>query len=592
MKPGVTIEQASAAINSLHRGLLDEVEKPLNTSIPEEQFRERRIALEPGARGQSSISLGAAEPLTLLLGITLVVLLIACVNIANLLLARGASRAGEMAIRSSIGASRRHLVIQLLAELGVLAAIGAMLSLPVAAITLGIVTAIMPERLAEGLGVGLDPAATSFAVGVSLLTVLAIGLAPILRGTRVNLGLVLKAYGAQAPGGPALSRIRATLVTAQIAFSLVLLVLAGLFAKSLMNVARVDLGMDLDSVMSFEVSPRLNGYSLEQATQLYDRMEEELAAQPGVARVASAGIPVIAGSVANLSVSREGFEPTPGADTTSRFNMVGPGFFATLGIPLLAGRDITRGDTSSSSRVAVVNESFVRRFKLEGKAIGAHFNTFLTGDMEIIGLVADPKYASVNEDAPPQFFIPRSQFERLPSSSFYVRAGMEPNALARTIRRVVASLDPNLPVSNLTTMERQFRDDVFLDRLIATLSAGFAGLATLLAAVGLYGLLAYSVTRRTRELGLRLALGADAGRLRFMVLKQVGLMGLVGGLAGLAAVIGVGRLTESMLFGLTGYDPLVLAAAVILLCAVVLFASYLPARRASNVAPMEALRYE
>lgn len=592
LKPGVTTEQASAAINGLHHGILRELEASQDAPARAKRLQQRRIALEPGARGQSSVRLGAAQPLTLLLGITLVVLLIVCVNIANLLLARGASRSGEMAIRASIGASRRQLLAQLLAELGLLAALGAALSLPVAAAALGIVTAIMPAGLADGLALDLDPTATAFAVTVSVVTVLAFGLAPALRTARANLGLVLKGYALQSAGGRGLARGRAGLVTAQIAFSTVLLVLAGLFAQSLFNVARVDLGIDVDSLMSFQVSPRLNGYGPQQAQALYDRIERELAAQPGVTGVTSAAVPLLAGQAITPRVSLRGFEPAPGVSASAALDMVGSGFFQTLGIPLRAGRGFTGADTSKSTRVAAVNETFLRRFNLRNGALGRHFSTQRTGDVEIVGVVADTKYSSITGRVPPQFFVPRRQVRNPPWAYFYVRAGIKPEALARMIRHVVTGLDPNLPVSNLTTMKGQIRDDTYLDRLVALLSAGFAGLATLLAAIGLYGVLAYSVTQRTRELGLRLALGADAARLRTMVLKQVALMGLAGGLIGLAAAVAIGRVGAAMLFGLSGYDPVALTAALTVMAVVVLGASYLPARRASNIEPMEALRYQ
>jgi predicted permease len=596
LTPETTIEQASAVINTLHRGILDEVEAPLNTSIPNTEFQQRRLTLEPGARGEISYLVRDTArplPLVLLLGITLVVLLIVCVNLANLLLARSASRAGEIAIYASLGATRRHLVMQLLSELGVLAAIGAALSLPVAAVTLRIVTTILPKAIADGLAVGLDPTPTLLAVAVSLITVFAFGLIPALRVARADPGLLIKGHASKSSGS---ARFRAGLVTGQIAFSMVLLVLAGLFAQSLANVARVDLGMETDSLLSFLVAPRLNGYNPDRMSAVYDRLEEALAAQPGVTSVSSARIPVIANSFGVLQVSPEDFELAPGASTASLYNVVGMGFFDTLSILLLVGRDFTAQDTSDSKRVAIVNESFLRKLNPGDDALGRRFSTPSTGEVEIIGVVADAKYASVKGETLAQFFVPRRQLDNFSANVsalyFYVRAAIEPDVLAQTIPGVVSNLDPNLPVDRLITMKRQLRENVYLDRLMAILSVGFAGLATLLVLIGLYSVLAYNVTQRTRELGLRLALGASPRRLRVMVLKHVGAMAVVGGAIGLAAAVGFGRAAETLLYGLSGYEPRVLFTAVAVLAVVVLAAGYIPARRASNVAPMEALRYE
>jgi predicted permease len=431
-----------------------------------------------------------------------------------------------------------------------------------------------------------------FAAGAALATVLLFGLAPAWQASDTDPGRVIKGEASQSSSGRGMVRFRATLTTVQIAFSMVLLVLAGLFTQSLMNIARVNLGIDVESLVSFSVSPRLNGYAPDEVSALYDRIEEELAAQPGVRSVASAGIPLIAHRSMGYQVSGTGFEWTPGVNNFSQSNMVSPGFFATASIPLLAGREFTVADRLGSPPVAIVNESFVRRFDL-GTAVGERFSLpFVVDDIEIVGVVADAKYTEVKGDVQPQFFQPRRQATDLPALFFYVRGGIDSDAMIRMIPHLISSIDPDLPVDELTTMEAQVRDNVYIDRLTTMLSVAFAALATLLAAIGLYGVLAYNVTQRTRELGLRLALGATPGTLRGMVLKQVGVMALVGGMMGLAAAVGIGRVAEALLFGLSGYDPPVLLAAVAVLSAVVLAASYLPARRASNIAPMEALRYE
>lgn len=600
LKPNVSVEQASAAITGLYSGILKEVEAPLNVDLSDDQlekFLQRPIVLESGARGQSTFPRDTKLPLTLLLGVTALVLLIVCVNIANLLLARGASRAGELAIRASVGASRPQLVSQLLIESIVLAVIGGAASLPIASITIDGIIAILPAESNNELSIHLSQTAMAFAAAGSLLTVLLFGLFPAVHATRTDPARAMKGQSPQSLDGRGIARFRSTLVTAQIAFSLVLLVLAGLFAQSLMNVGRVNLGMDLDSLVSFSVAPRLNGYSPERTMQVFDQIEEQLAALPGVTGVTSSSVQLIADDNASNSIQIDTFKGGPGINNDSQRNEVSPTFFNTLSIPLLAGRNFTAADTRGTPKVAIVNESFVRKFDLGGNAIGKHFSGYPYDnirkvEVEIIGVVSDAAYSQVKGDIPPQYFRPRRQSDEPDQMTFYVRAGVNRDGLMRSIPQVVAGIDRNLPVNGLITMSRQVQDNISLDRLIAMFSAAFAGLATLLAAIGLYGMLAYNVAQRTRELGMRLALGAEPAQLRGIVLRQVGLMALIGGVIGLAVAIALGRMAESLLFGLSGHDPWVLAAAVAVLSVAVFVAGYLPARRASNVAPMEALRYE
>jgi len=598
LKPGVSIEQARTAMATPYHTIINDVEVPLQTNMSPQtmaRFQAKPILLEPGSRGQSNVTREAKAPLTLLLGVTAFVLLIACANIANLLLARGAGRAGEMAIRLSIGAGRGQLVRQLLGESCLLAVFGGIGGLVVAQWTLNLMVALLPAQAAETVTLTLDPIVMLFAATLAIGTGVLFGLFPALHSTRPDLISALKGQSGQPSGARSASRFRTSLATAQIALSMALLVSAGLFTRSLFNVSRVDLGLRADNVVTFQISPARNGYKVEQTRQLFERVEDELGALPGVSGVSSSTVPLLAGSNWGSDVSVEGFKAGPDTDSNSRFNEVGPTYFSTLGIQLLGGRDFTRADAFGAPQVAIVNEAFAKKFGLGREAVGRRMsnkggNTPLT--MEIVGIVKNAKYSDVKREIPPIFFIPYRQDEMIGQINFFVRTGSDPERFLSNIPKVLARLDANLPVENLRTMPQQIRENVFLDRFISVLSASFACLATLLAAIGLYGVLAYTVSRRTREIGLRMALGAAPSRVRTMVLGQVGVMVAIGGAIGLAAAVGLGRLAQSLLFELQGTDPLVLTAAAVSLSLVALAAGFIPAHRASQVDPMSALRYE
>ncbi len=598
LKPGVTLDQARVALNGPYRAIINDVEAPLQKGMSDQtmaRFKSKEITMTPGQRGQSDVHTEARTPLTILLAVTGTVLLIACANIANLLLARGAGRAAEMAVRLSIGASRRQLITQLLTESVLLAALGAIGGLLVAKWTLDLIGSILPPEAAAIVAFTLDPTMLAFAGLAALGTGIAFGLFPALHSTRPDLASTLKNQAGQPGGAKAARRFRTSLATVQIAMSMALLVPAGLFAKSLFNVSRVDLGLNPDHLVLFSLAPELNSYSSERTRELFTRLEEQLAALPGVTGAVAAIVPVLAGDNWNNSMAVEGFEAGPDTNTSSAFNAVGPGFFKTMGMPLIAGRDFTLADAGTAPKVAIVNQAFLKKFNLPDNAIGKRVATGSRGaalDTEIVGIVRDAKYSDVKRVVPAQYFRPYRQEERLGFAYFYVRTALPSEQLLSSIPTLMKQLDPNLPIENLKTMAMQVQENVFLDRLITTLSFGFALLATLLAAVGLYGVLAYTVAQRTREFGLRMALGADGGRVRGMVMRQVAMMALVGGVIGLVIALGVGRLAESLLFEMKGYDPLVLGASTIALAIVALGAGFIPALRASKIDPMNALRYE
>jgi len=596
LKQGVTMDQAKAAINAVYKPILLNVEVPLQEGMSDQtmaRFKSKEVVVVDGRRGQSSMHQEASTPLLLLFAVTGVVLLIACANIANLLLARGANRSMEMAVRLSLGGSRRQLLGQLMTESVLLALIGGAASIVVAHWTLNGIVALLPPEARETMTFGLNWVAILFAAGLSVATGLLFGLFPALQSTRPDLVTALRNNSGKLSGGRAAARFRTVLVTSQIALSMTLLIFGGLFIRSLANVSRVDLGLKVDNLVTFTISPGRNGYDTTRSKALFIRATEELRAVPGVSGVSSATVPLLDNSNWGNSVRVQGFDRGPDTDAGSSVNFVGSDYLATIGVPLLRGREFTEGDDGQPTRVAIVNETFVKKFGLGNDAVGRFMSQRDTGalELQIIGVMKDAKYSDVKDTIPPQFFIPWRQ-GAVSRMNFYVRTDGDPMQLLRQIPNVVRRIDPNLPIENLKTMPQQVKENVFLDRMISILATAFAILATILAAVGLYGVLAYSVAQRTREIGVRMALGASMGNVRGMVLRQVGFMTLVGGIIGIAGAIALGRGAKSLLYQISGYDPIVLSASAVLLGLVALTAGYVPAVKASKVDPMMALRYE
>ncbi len=596
LKPGVPVEQARAAMNGVYRPIINDVDAPLQKGMSDQtmaRFKAKTLVVEPGRRGQSQVHKEAKTPLILLFSITGIVLLIACANIANLLLARGAGRATEMAVRLSLGATRRQLLAQLLTESCVLAVLGGIAGLVVARWTLALIASLLPADGAGAFQFEIQLPVVLFAAVISIATGLLFGLFPALHATKPDLVSAIKAQAGQPSGARAAARFRSTLVTAQIALSMALLISAGLFVKSLINVSRVDLGLKIDNVITFGLSPDLNGYDPARSMAFFERIESEMAGVPGVTAVAASMVPLLAGSNWGSSVSVQGFEKGPDTDAHAYYNEISPGYFRTVGIPLMSGREFTAADAAGAPKVAIVNEAFAKKFNLGREGVGKRMSNGSSElDMEIVGIVQNAKYSEVRQEPPPIFFMPYRQDKRVGSLNFYARTSLDPEQLLGTAPAVVARLDANLPLEDLKTMPQQVRENVFMDRMISTLSAAFALLATLLASVGLYGVLAYTVSQRTREIGLRMALGADGARMRRMILKQVAWMTLAGGLIGIVGAHYLGQAAASQLFELKAHDPAVMTLSAVLLTIVAFAAGYIPAYRASRVHPMQALRYE
>lgn len=600
LAPGATLEQAQVAINVPYRAAVNDVEAPSVRDLKDselEQFRTKTIELQPGAQGQSRAPRVARTPLAIFFSATATIFLIACVNLANLMLARGATRVGEIAVRASLGAGRRRLVGLLATEALLLAGVAAVASFPVVLGAVRAVAAWVPGLTTKAPDLSLNWRAVAAAFGVAALAAVVFALVPMLRLASIDPGRALQAGGAgRSFGGKGIGRFRFLLSTSQIALSMLMLVLAALFTQSLANVARVDLGLRTESLVTFLVSPGLNGYPPAKSQQVFDRLEQELAAQPGVTAVATSMIPLLTGSGFSAGVVADGYDPLAHAENErgANINVVGTGFLRTIGVPLLAGRDFIPADRADAPKVAIVNEAFARRFGLGANPVGKHVGTDprKPPDVEIVGVFKDAAYNQVKESFPPQLVTPRAQTTQLgfEQMAVYVRTAQTPDALLAAIPRLVASVDPDVPVTDIRTLDAQIRENVRTDWLLMTLAGTLAAVATLLAALGLYGVLSYTVAQRTREIGLRLALGAAPARVRGMVLKQVAWMVGLGVPVGLGAALLIGRLAAALLFGLAPTDPLAYGAAAVLLAAVVLGASYVPARRASHVDPVVALR--
>jgi len=598
LKPDVPLEAARAGLDRIVRPILADVEAPLQIAMSDQtmaRFKAKPIVLEPGSRGQSSMQGEARIPLRMLFGITAVVLLIACANIANLLLARGAGRATEMGVRLALGASRRRLMTQLLVESVVLALLGGLASIVVASWTLNGISALLPPEAASTLHFSIQTPVVLFAGGLAVATGLLFGLFPALHATRADLMSTIRAGAGQIAGGTVAARFRTGLAIAQIALSTALLVSTGLFIKSLVNVTRVDLGIQIDNVVTFSITPLRVGYDTLRAKALYARVEEELAAVPGVTGVTSSLVPLLSGDSWGNDVRVQGFACLPDVDCNSRYTAIGANYFRMLGVSLRGGRDILSSDQYGATRVAVVNQAFAEKFGLGTDAVGTFMGRAGGGDslsIRIVGVAPNIAYNDVKREPQPVFYLPWMQQGVVGQLYFYARSSLPSDRLLAAIPAMMKRIDAAIPVQDLKTMPQQVRENVFLDRMISILSAAFALLATLLAAVGLYGVLAYSISQRTREIGVRMALGADSGDVQRMVLRQVGMMIGVGAGIGALAALGLGKAAQSMLYGLEGHDPTVFVLAIALLAVVAFAAGWQPARRASQTEPMRALRYD
>jgi predicted permease len=606
LRSGLSREQAEAQIGVPFAALIKDVEYPaLRSGMGDrdrEQFQQRRIVLQDGSHGRDANRGETRIILLLMFTITGFVLAIACANVANLLLARVADRATEMSVRLSLGASTPRLIRLLLVESIVLGVLGAAGALIVANMTLSVLAATMPAEDMTMLGFEIDATVLWFALVLGMGTSVVFGLFPAVHGVRSAVSAGLQASSTRTAGSRTANRFRASLATTQVALATALLATAGLFVVSLVNLARTELGIQREGLATFRLSPYLNGYTQERAQALFDRVEEDLEGVPGVVSVTTSTVPLLANSNWQNNITVEGFDGGPDADTVVSVARVGFDYFRTMGIPMLAGREFTSADVEGAPRVAVVNEAFGRKFNLGANVLGKRLAMGAGGnrplDIEIVGLVRDAKYSDAREPAPAQVVMSYRQPDA-PSRqatvgplTFYVRTTSETGALLAAIPSLVGRHDANLPVVNLRSMDDQIWDNTTPQRVLGTLSTSFASIATLLAAIGLYAVLSYGVAQRLREIGIRMALGAQPRDVRSLVLTQVVRMTVIGGITGAALAFGLGRLGEALFFGVQGYDAAIVGGAVLLVAMVAAAAGAVPARRATAVNPIEALRSE
>jgi predicted permease len=601
LKPGVSVEQARADLEVIfQRAALEGYQAMPANWIGKEPPDIPRFDLSTGSQGLTESRKKYAQSLQILMVIVGLTLLVACANVANLLLARSAARQGEMAVRLAVGASRFRLVRQLLTESVLLAFIGGALGLLFAYWGKDALLALRPWGGGTlSLDLKLDLRMLGFTAAVSALTGILFGLAPALRATRVELNASLK--DGTGTGGGSRSTLSKGLVVTQVSLSLVLLAGAGLFIRTLRNLQNVEIGFNRENMLLFRADPRISGHKDEQIANVYQQMLERLRAIPGVRQASFAHEPPLIGGFRDRIFTVLGRAGQSNQSDVLRVLLVEAKFFETIEIPLLLGRSLTELDNASALKVAIVNQAFARRFFPDENPIG---NRLFVGQnsnpqyipspdglIEIVGVVRDAKYYSQREEITPVIFLPAVQ-NPMESMAFAVRTAGDPLAMIPAIREAVRQIDRNLPLSEFMTVNWLAEERLVQERLFAYLTTFFGLLALLLVGIGLYGVMAYSVTQRTREIGVRMALGARAADVLRLFIRQGMLIVAIGVAIGLGGAVALTRLMSSWLFDVSPTDPVTFACVALLLLMIALFACWLPARRAAKVDPIRALRHE
>jgi predicted permease len=590
LEPGVTVAQAQTQLTTIAARLaqaypetnLGTIDRP-NEPRPMTVMRESRI----GPEAQIAIK----RVSLLLFAVVGLVLLIACANVANLLLARASARRREIAVRLALGASRGRLVRQLLTESFLLALLGGVAGLLATQWTVRLLPQFFPANDANGLDLSVDWRVLGFTLGVSLLTGLLFGLAPALQATRLNLLPALKAEAGVY--GPRRRRIalRDVLVIAQLAMSLVLLVSAGLFVRSLRQALTFDPGFTTENLLAASLETRGARLSEQQGREFYQQTLERVGSLPGVQSVTLSMFVPLGGGGARRMITLEGYEPQPNEDTELNTNTIGLNYFSTMGIPIVAGRDFDKQDREGSPLVVIVNEELARRY-YGGNAVGKRLQIGSNvPSREIVGVARTAKYRNLREPSLPFIYIPFGQ-EYLSGMALLVRTKGDPEEIVGSLHNEMRALNKDVPLFSVQTMSERIDGQLAADRMIAVLLSVFGGGALLLAAIGIYGVMGYAVAQRTHEIGIRLALGAEQRDILRLIVGQGMVLIAIGAGIGLAITLAATQVLKSLLFGVSATDPLTFASVIVVLVGVALLACYLPARRATKVDPLEALRYE
>jgi len=591
LKPGVTMAQAQAMTDPLARAI--------RLELTDAGFRSQAAAqktsfrLTDGSQG-SDYNSPYAKPVTVLMGVVILVLLIACANLANLLLARAGARAKEFAVRLSLGASRGRLIRQLMVESLAIAACGGALGLLLAYWIVHTLLLYLNtgQSAGEGLAVAPDPLVIGFSLALSLLTALLFGLAPAWQAARPDLVPELKGTSSGTKSGVGLASvsIRRFLIVFQIALSLTILFSAGLLTRTLSRLKTVDLGFDPARVITLKIDPGMNGYSAERSNRIFDQILSRLRAQPGIAAASFAMVSPLGGDNFSVDFSVPG-QPLKEADAKTYINIISPDYFKTLNLARVSGRDFDERDGLAGFHTVVVNRLFARQFMPGLNPLGQHFKAALGGDVEIVGVVKDSRYRGLRETPVPLVYFPAKLIESS-SYSVLVRTRMPGEQALANIRQVVRSVDPKLPIFDMQELQEQIDRGISSERVLSFLSALFSVLATLLCSIGIYGLIAYAVSHRKREIGVRFAIGAQKSDVAGLFLRESLLLVAAGALVGVPLALASTGVLQSVLFGVTANDAVTLTLTVLVFMATGLLASVLPVWKATRIEPVEALRYE
>ncbi|HVG83629.1 MAG TPA: ABC transporter permease [Vicinamibacterales bacterium] len=606
LKPGLTATAAKAELDVLYRQINEAELQDTFTDATDSfrtRFREKTLVLHSAARGLSNAREDFSTPLIMLMAMVGVVLLIACANVATLLLTRATTRQKEMAVRLALGAPRGRLIRQTLTEGFVLAGAGGLVGV-LLSIWLGdLLLSMLPsDSLSQSISTTPDLRVGIFTLAIAIVTAVGFGLVPALQNAGVELNKTMREVGAATGGGTRQARLRKGLVVAQVALSMLLVAGGGLFARSLYNLQHLNRGFDSSGLVSFSVDPSLSGYDQARIRQFADRLLGDIRALPGVTSASLAEVAALTNNSSRRTIEVQGYTPAERENMNAWANKVAPDYFRTMRLPLVAGREFSDSDDAGAPLVAIVNEAFARRFFGAQSAIGRRFGWSAIdnpGAIEIVGVVKDAFYSSVRqgargpEETPIFAYAPFAQGARLNAMTVYVRSTPEAlTALPEQLRRAARQADASLPVFSMQAVDTTVEQSLFSERMLAMLSAAFGLVATLLAAIGLYGVMAYTVSRRTREIGIRIALGAERRTVLWLVLREVAFITVAGIALAIPAAIALGGVVRSQLFGVSAADPWTMALASLVLGVVALVAGWLPARRAARVQPLLALRAE